>query len=214
MQFTSIIFDLDGTLIDSRADLANAVNFALESAGRERKDNSEIISHVGNGLHDLLVDVLGSHNPTLIEQATKSFEEFYGEHCVDETVLYDDVSSFLRQIKDHLRLGIVTNKPKVFADKILKGLKIDRYFDVVIGGECFDQRKPHPQPIFEALKKLGSPSSSTLMVGDGAQDIQAGRSAEVQTCLAQYGYGYLPSTLKLNPQFCIEKFMDLKEIVG
>ncbi len=210
----TLLFDLDGTLIDSRVDLASAVNFALKSAGRPMKSQDEIIPHVGNGLRILLGNVMGPSDSPSMEKAIAGFSYYYLDHCVDKTTLYDGVRDTIESFSGKITMGIVTNKPKVFSEMIIKSLGLAPFISFIIGGDSLPERKPHPAPLFEALKALNGSPTSALMLGDGPQDIQAGHAAGTQTAVARYGYGYRPETLDLKPDYVVDRFTDLKEIVG
>ncbi len=209
----TLLFDLDGTLIDSRADLTSAVNCALQAAGRPPKSQDEVVPHVGNGLQILLKQVLGPSANGALKLATEAFIAYYDAHCVDETTLYDGVLDGLNDLKTSARFAVVTNKPAGFAKKIIERLDLSPLLPVVIGGDSLAERKPHPAPFLKALHDLGGEAASALVVGDGPQDVKGGQAAGLKTCVAQYGYGYAPSLLELKPDYTIKAFKELKEIV-
>lgn len=211
--FNTVLFDLDGTLVDSRTDLSNAVNHALETVGRPRQPEKKIIPYVGNGLKSLISSVLGKSSPETLEVAVKAFEDFYNDHCVDKTVLYEQVFDSLKVLSNRAKLGIVTNKPFRFAEKIVRQLGIQSFLTVIIGGDSTPEKKPHPTPILEGVKRTGGNCSETILVGDGHQDMLAGRAAGLFTCAARYGYGFTPLILDYGPDFIIDRFEQLKEIV-
>lgn len=212
-EIKTVLFDLDGTLVDSRADLANAVNFALKSVKEPIKTHAEIIPHVGNGLRVLLSEVMGPVSDEILEESIRSFSTFYDEHCLDETFLYEDVKDVLLELSSSRQVGIVTNKPVQFAEKIIHHLGLENIVSVVVGGDSLPQKKPHPAPVLKALRDLGAVSLSAMLVGDGIQDIQAGQAAGLLTCIARYGYGFRSESLDLKPDFEINRFNELKEIV-
>lgn len=210
----TLLFDLDGTLVDSRADLSNAVNHALKATRQPEQFQVEIVPHVGNGLRVLLSEVMGPVSDEILESAILAFSDFYADHCVDHTVLYADVAECLREFHLRLKIGVVTNKPEVFAKKIIQELGVGEYVSVIVGGDTLPEKKPHPAPVLKAVSDLGGISTSALVVGDGAQDIMAGQSAGVLTCLARYGYGFHPDFAQLKPDFQINNFKEIKEIVS
>jgi phosphoglycolate phosphatase len=212
-RFKTILLDLDGTLIDSRIDLANAVNFALNGIGRQTKAESEIIPHVGNGLRTLLGNVLQTFSESEMEKAIQLFSEFYDQHCVDQTKFYKGVEECVYHLSPAVKFAIVTNKPYRFALKIIGELGLANEIPVIVGGDSLKEKKPHPAPIFRAMEELSATKTSTLMVGDGHQDVEAGQAAGIKTCAARYGYGFKEETLLLKPDFTINKFLEIKEIV-
>jgi phosphoglycolate phosphatase len=213
-KYDTVLFDLDGTLVDSRADLAASVNHALKTAGQPLQSEEQIIPHVGNGLRKLLANVFGPVDDSLLEIGIAAFSEHYSDHCVDKTVLYEDVATALKDLaKNDVKLAVVTNKPWAFAEKILHALDVSPLFSAVIGGDSTPEKKPHPAPILAALKKLECDAKNALILGDGIQDIKAGQAANLKTCAALYGYGFNKETLALRPDFSINRFKEIKEIV-
>jgi phosphoglycolate phosphatase len=209
----TVLFDLDGTLIDSRADLTSSVNHALRTIGRPTRTEAEVVPHVGNGLGMLLSAIIGPVQESILKQATDAFVAHYDEHCVDETTLYEGVLPTINALRAKTRLGVVTNKPRGFAVKILEKLDVGDIISVVIGGDTLPERKPHPAPLLRAVKDLGGLVASTLVVGDGIQDIKAGQAAGSRTCVARYGYGFSKELLEMKPDYTIQTFDELKEIV-
>jgi phosphoglycolate phosphatase len=209
----AVVFDLDGTLVDSRADLADAVNHALRSTGQPEQSEADIIPHVGNGMRVLLSEVFGPVPDETLEAGIASFVAYYEKHCLDRTKLYAGVKEALDELSRNAKLAIVTNKPVRFTDMILSGLGIRDRLSSVVGGDSLAERKPHPAPVLKALDEMGASPLASLMVGDGVQDIMAGQAAGLKTCVARYGYGFNADTLDLRPTFEINAFSDIKEIV-
>ena len=210
----TLLFDLDGTLIDSREDLANAVNFALSEVGQPPQVHADIIPHVGNGLRVLLSEVLGPVPTEVLDASIRSFSLYYDEHCLDKTVLYQNVKPVLFELAQSCKMAVVTNKPERFSRKIIGKLGLSELFGVVIGGDTLAERKPHPRPVMKALTDLNRSAESSLFIGDGIQDIQAAQAAGVRSCVVKYGYGFQSSFLSMAPDFQIDGFSELKEIVS
>jgi phosphoglycolate phosphatase len=209
----SLLLDLDGTLIDSRADLTDAVNAALVAVGQSPQEQSEIVPHVGNGVRRLLSDVLGPVPDEDLEKALGAFAAHYERHCLDKTKLYPHVEEGLNFLHRRFRIGVVTNKPERFARRILQELGVQPYVLSLVGGDALPDRKPHPGPLLRAVNELKSNPESALVVGDGPQDIQAGQAAGARTCVARYGFGFRSEHLELKPDYVINDFSELKEIV-
>jgi phosphoglycolate phosphatase len=209
----AVVFDLDGTLIDSRSDISNAVNHALRSAGQPEQPEADIVPHVGNGMRVLLSEVFGPVPDETLEAGIAAFVAYYQKHCLDHTRLYAGVKESLEALSRTAKLAVVTNKPVRFTEQILEGLGIRGQLAVVVGGDSLSERKPHPAPVLRALDEMGASPLAALMVGDGVQDIMAGQAAGTQTCVARYGYGFNADTLDLQPTFQIDAFSDIKEIV-
>jgi len=212
-RFQAVLFDLDGTLIDSRLDLANAVNHALGTVGLPQQTEAGITVHVGNGLRVLLSEVMGPVAESVLERGIGAFSSFYDQHCTDRTILYPGVDEVLRSLAGLLKFAVVTNKPERFAIKIVEKLGLGDLMPVIVGGDTLPEKKPHPAPVLKALTDLKCEPDEALMVGDGFQDILAAQTAGVRSCAAEYGYGFRIETLDLKPDFKIRRFTELKEIV-
>lgn len=202
-----LLFDLDGTLIDSREDLAAAVNHVRLSRRLSELSVEEIVPHIGSGMDRLLQETVGD------TKGRELFIEFYGSHCVDQTRPYDGVKTILKEFSKKIRLGIVTNKPKGFSLKILDKLQLLGNFSVVVGGDSLKKKKPDPAPVRAALKELKAEAGRSWMIGDGWQDIEAGKRAGLRTCAVEYGFGYGKAVADLKPDRTVRKFEDVKEIL-
>ena len=207
-----IIFDLDGTLIDSRLDLANSVNYTRSYLGLPVLENELIYSYVGDGASMLIRRALGREpSDTEIKQALEIFLHYYKQHLLDHTVLYPGVREALDRL-DSLTLTVLTNKPVDPSNAILKGLGVQNKFAVVYGGNSFEQKKPDPVGIHRILQDTGISRERALMVGDSWIDIQTGRNAEIVTCGVTYGLA--SDTLQqAQPDFLIGDMRELLRIV-
>lgn len=194
-----LIFDLDGTLIDSRLDLANAVNAALEQMGRPRLPNERIYSYVGNGAPVLLRRAMGDEAPQEdVDQALARFLDYYGEHLLDHTRPYPGVNGALRRFHDAgLRMAVLTNKPERLSRRLVEGLGWKDLFFRVYGGDSLPEKKPHPVGIETLMREAGADKDETLMVGDSAVDVLTARNAGVP--VAAVTYGLQPETLEQYP---------------
>ena len=193
-----IIFDLDGTLIDSSPDLALAINHMLGKLNRQTFTTDTIHHWVGNGAEMLVKRaLLGQRelnetlNPTLVSEALEIFLDFYATHLTVDTITYPHVPSTLKHLKEHgYRLAIVTNKPLKFVEPILSALNIKEYFGLYLGGDSLEQRKPHPMPLLHVCEQLDVTVEESLMVGDSKNDILAARACNMQSVGLSYGYNY------------------------
>lgn len=180
------LFDLDGTLIDSKGDIASSVNLALARAGLSHLPPSRIASFIGDGVRKLversLLEVLnGEPGEPLVLRVMDLYLEEYGKHLLDTTRLLQGVEETLRSL-DWACLAVVTNKPERFSRQILDALGIGQRFRLVLGGDSTRLRKPDPAPLLEAMDRCGAISRDTVMVGDSAVDIRAGKAAGAVTC--------------------------------
>jgi len=180
------IFDLDGTLIDSRADIAFALNLMLARMKMPPLHPSRIADFVGSGVPVLversLKEVTGREpGSELVEKGIVLFKEEYGNHLLDQTRLCYGVCDALDRLA-WADFAVVTNKPEGFSRRILAGLGIETRFRAILGGDSIQKRKPDPEALFKAMQFCGVSQSETAMVGDSAVDIQAGKAAGIATC--------------------------------
>jgi phosphoglycolate phosphatase len=190
-----LIFDLDGTLIDSRLDLANAVNATRVHMGMQPLANERVYSYVGNGAPVLLRRALGeAASEADVEHGLAFFLEYYRHHDLDHTVLYPGVGESLERFHAAgKRMAVLTNKPVRMSRHILEGLGVGQYFFQVYGGNSFEQKKPHPMGVEALLQEAGVGRSDALMVGDSSVDIQTARNAGILA--AGLTYGFQPESL-------------------
>jgi len=207
-----IIFDLDGTLVDSREDIANAVNFTLKYTGLKEKSKQEISSYIGKGLEDLIRKSLGKRQGALLGRALSVFEEYYRKHSTDKSVLYPNIKEILEHFKDKKKV-IITNRNYEFALITLKSLDIYNYFKDVVGGDDVGCAKPSSCPVDKILCSLNVNKEKTIIVGDMDIDILAGKRAGIVTCAVTYGIGRKEDIIKAKPDFIIDNMIELKNII-
>lgn len=189
-----IIFDLDGTLIDSSSDVAYAANRTLKSMGYGGFDVERIKEDVGWGVKVLLERLMPQELPERIMEARRCFLGFYGEHLVVDTYLYPGVEETITRFAAlGKKMAIVTNKPEALTLRLLDTMKIGgtslrRYFPVVVGGDTLAVRKPSPEPVQAAITAAGGAQDAAVMVGDSPVDAEAGRGAGVFTIGVTYGF--------------------------
>jgi phosphoglycolate phosphatase len=185
-----LIFDLDGTLIDSRYDLANAVNATRGHMGMSALENERVYSYVGNGAPVLIRRALGEQaTEAEVQEALEFFLEYYREHPLDHTTLYPGVRETLDRFRAAgKRLAVLTNKPVRISRTILDGLGVSGHFFQVYGGNSFEFKKPNPIGVEALMKEAGVGREQTLMVGDSAIDVLTARNAGVRCCGVTYGF--------------------------
>jgi phosphoglycolate phosphatase len=185
-----IIFDLDGTLIDSSRDLAVATNAMRANFGLGPLDQSVINSYVGNGAPALVHRALGQRASEQQQaDALQFFMQFYRAHSLEHTKLYPGVSEALENLlaAGHT-LGVLTNKPEKISQDILAGLAVAGHFFGIYGGNTFPQKKPNPIGILTMSNETGIGLEETVMVGDSSVDVQTARNAEVRSCGVTWGF--------------------------
>lgn len=205
-----LIFDLDGTLIDSKRDLALSVNAALQHSGRTPMEAERIYGYVGDGAPTLIRRALGSSaNDGEVESALAYFLSYYRAHMLDNTVPYPGVREGLDLLSGHV-MAVLTNKPERFSRAILDGLDLSRYFRWVYGGNSFERKKPDPMGVEIILKDAGATSGEAMMVGDSEIDVQTARNAGIWACGVTYGLGSarLPS---VSPDILVDTLEELPQ---
>lgn len=209
-----VIFDLDGTLIDSSRDIAWSANMVLYSMGYDRLDMEVIKESIGWGVKNLLEKLMPEETPESIDAARLKFLAFYGGHLVVETTIYPGVVEIMEYLKAGGRkMAIVTNKPHALSVAILDELRLSRYFSAVLGGDSLPNRKPHPEPVMKVLSLLGVAPSASVIVGDSPVDCEAGRSARVGTVGVTYGFRGREELEGAGCDFIIDSILELKGCV-
>jgi phosphoglycolate phosphatase len=190
-----LIFDLDGTLIDSKLDLAHAVNATRAHMGLTALEHERVYSYVGNGAPVLIRRALGAKaSEQEVQEALEFFLEYYRDHYLDYTTLYPGVREALDRLRDAgKRLAVLTNKPVRISKAILDGLGVGGHFFQVYGGNSFDFKKPHPIGVERLIEESGIPAERALMIGDSSVDVQTAINARIASCGVTYGFQ--PETL-------------------
>ncbi|KMT66650.1 phosphoglycolate phosphatase [Catenovulum maritimum] len=214
-----LLFDLDGTLVNSAPDLALAVNRTLKDLGKKTFDGDTIHHWVGNGAKVLIsralsgsADIDPKLDQSLINDALAIFLAHYEQCLCVESVLYPGVKEGLVSLKSAgFRLAIITNKPAVFIQPILEGLEVDNLFELLIGGDTLPQRKPDPAQLNYALAELNVTAEQCWMIGDSKNDILAAKAANIASVGLTYGYNYGESIANYHPELCFDTFAQLTE---
>lgn len=216
----AILFDLDGTLIDSVPDLAEAVNEMLKTLERKTFSEDTIRYWVGNGAQMLVKRALSgqteidkSLDPVLFEKALEIFLTLYAKNLCKDTKAYPNVSSTLYALSAAgYRLVIVTNKPYDFVAPILKGLELDSLFEFWLGGDSLEKKKPDPLPLLHACERLELNVDQCVMVGDSKNDLMAANAVGMDSVGVTYGYNYGEKVSVYDPNFIVEDFSDILSI--
>lgn len=208
-------FDLDGTLVESIHDLQDSVNYVLARFGLKPLREEEVRGFVGDGVRMLVARSLRAAGVEtdfkLVDEALDIFRSHYLEHCLDTTALFPEVAETLEHFKNKI-LAVVTNKPALFARRILEGLGVAHYFSDILGDGNSNELKPDPWSLVFLLEKHDILPSEAVMVGDGKNDISAARRAGYKSCAVTYGNTKREILEELKPDFICDSFADLKKI--
>lgn len=211
---SGVVFDLDGTLVDSRRDIAEAANHALDKNGFAQLPHDELESYVGDGAPALLsraarLDVTDERVRVLVAD----FLDYYAEHPIDHTALMPGALRALDELENYA-LGVCTNKPRRTSLAVLEGLELDARFSGVVAGDDLPERKPHPAPVLEAARRIGVPVSEVIMVGDGPQDVLSGRAAGAYTVGVRGGIQPFERLAAAEPHAVIDTLAELPALVS
>ncbi len=189
MNYKAVIYDLDGTILDSRADIVNTTKATIKHMGGVMLDDSVIHHYVGKGLIDLVRQSLGDITTEELNRAVVFFNAHYHEHCIDESRLYAGCTELVHELKiKNINQAIFTNKPQTHTDVILKGLECREWFDHVHGAETGHAYKPDLKTTEHVLKTLGVSAAETLMIGDSSVDFHTAKNAGMDCVLLFHGY--------------------------
>ncbi len=218
---TTILYDLDGTLIDSAPDLSRSINHMLISMGKDRFDDDTIHHWVGNGSQVLVKRALVGKrdfdediDSELFDKAFKIFMDHYRDNLCNGTYLYPSVQNTLEKLKKYkYKQVIVTNKPAEFVQPIIDKLGIDEYIDYFIGGDSLSVKKPDPAPLLHICKKFELEISECIMIGDSRNDILAAKACGMDSIAVSYGYNYGEDISIYDPSVTVDKLSDIIPIV-
>jgi phosphoglycolate phosphatase len=195
-----LIFDLDGTLCDTKEDIATSVNNTLSELGLPEKPRELIFTYVGSGVRRLIQQAVGEESGERFDRAIEVFRRHYMDHLLDSTLPYPG----MEEVLDHYqgkKKAVVTNKPIHYTERILKGLGLDTRFDLIVGGENGLPLKPAPDMILYVVDRLNILKDRCVMIGDGMNDILASRTAGVRVCAVGYGLGDSDELREAKPDF-------------
>jgi phosphoglycolate phosphatase len=206
-----IIFDLDGTLVDSKHDIASCVNMTLTKFGINPLAVEVIARHVGTGIRPLLSEVAQQNTSIGLPALLGEFERCYEQQLAVQTRPYPGILGVLEHFSSK-KLVVLTNKMQRFGDKLIKELDLTKFFEAIYGREAFPKHKPDPLPVVEICRNHKTEPLKTVIVGDTEIDMIAGKRAGVFTCAALFGYGDRTALLTTKPDFEIHSPVELVKI--
>jgi len=187
MPIKLILFDLDGTLVDTSKDITTALNYALKQYGMKKLTVQETIKMVGEGITRLIEKILGDKKIHMRDEIIRRFIEYYSEHLSDYSHEYPYVRETLEQLNGYKK-AVISNKRESLSVELLEKLDLLKYFNLVAGSDTTSQKKPSPVPIFHIMEKLDAKPYESMIVGDSSFDIEAGKKAGIKTVAVTYGY--------------------------
>ena len=209
-----IMYDLDGTLVDSVPDLAIAIDLMLADLGMPQAGEDKVRLWVGNGIpvmvqralaDDINGDQPGRVDKELFNRALPLFEQYYDRELGLHSYLYPGVQEFLQTMTDRgVKQAVVTNKSEQFTEKLLKLKLIDQHFSLLLGGDSLEEKKPHPLPLLHVCKHFAISKEQSLMIGDSSNDIKAARAAGITVYALPYGYNHGLPIEQSNPDLVID----------
>ncbi len=207
-----VVFDLDGTLVDSRQDISRAVNEGIVSVGGRRRPDLEIVPHIGRPLLDIFRDLLPVELCPKAERAAEAYRKYFFDHCVDRSRFCPGAKECLESLQV-VTLAVATTKMTFMAVRVLEQMGIAHHFDLVQGSDGIP-KKPDPAVLVQVLRKLCKKAGRSWVVGDTVYDIQAGKAAGMRTCAVTYGIGR-PDELKgAAPDLLVDTLADLPAGIG
>ncbi len=216
-----ILFDLDGTLIDSVPDLAFCINSMLSQLDMATVPDDSVRNWVGNGIQRLVERALSNDldaypETDLLERAMPIFMELYAANTSQRSYLYEGVLDALDYLQGcpNIQLGCVTNKAEQFTLPLLRDQGIAERFGIIISGDSLPEKKPHPLPLLHAAKRLGVTPTESLMVGDSKSDVKAARAAGFQVICTTYGYNHGEDIHHYKPDAVVDSLAELKTLIA
>lgn len=210
-----LIFDLDGTLVDTCPDIIETVKYIIDRYGFQQKSDAFIRSCIGGGARNVLLKALGADQAALIDaEILPLFVAYYTEHCDNKTFAYDGVETVLQHYKNQGKaLSVATFKIRSATEKILKKLKLIDYFDILVTADDVKNPKPHPDCIIAILDYYNCNPAKAVLIGDTKTDYLTGTNAGIDVCGVTFGYGDPDEMRALKPAYVIDTMEELTAVL-
>ena len=203
-----IMYDLDGTLVDTLQDITEAANHLLDHFGLPRRSSMEIRGFIGGGVEELIRRCLGTDDPVRLEEGIAIYRAHYRQHLLDHSRLYPDAQRLLEYFKSR-RQAVITNKPNPYSTDILRSLGVAEYFFAIIGGNSGFAIKPDPESMMALMQREQVSPPQTLFIGDSPVDVEAGRRAGTMTVTVTHGFSDEPELRAASPDLIVRGFNEL-----
>jgi 2-phosphoglycolate phosphatase len=213
-EIKGVLFDLDGTLIDSKKDIAAAANAARIHFGMPALPLETVLGYIGWGIEHLNRQTLETDEPAKLAEGLEVLKSHYREHCVDQTIIFPGTRELLDNLKSQsLKIGLVSNKPHEFTLMTLEKLGLQPYFQVALGEGPLAHKKPHPEPLLTALKQMGIPPEEAIMIGDSTVDVEAARAAGMRVGIVSHGFVPREYLAASHPDWLVDSLADFLKIL-
>ena len=214
MKYNSVVFDLDGTLLDTLGDLRDSVNFALQKNNLPERTTEEIRSFVGNGIRLLIELSVPENTPVEItDQCFQDFKEYYKDHSAILTKPYDDIIDLMKTLKfKGVKIAVVSNKAD-FAVKTLMEDYFSGLYDCAYGERAGVPRKPEPDGVLDAIKEMGSEIENTVYIGDSEVDVVTSKNAKLPCIAVTWGFRDKKVLESLNPEYIVDSPKEILNII-
>ncbi len=203
-----IVYDLDGTLVDTLQDITNAANYMLSQMRAAALAPDQVRRFVGRGMHQLIVDCLQTEDPGRIAEGMQIYRAYYREHLVDHSRLYPGVLAVLEYFQTRTQ-AVISNKPNPYSKDLLEALGIGSYFLEVIGGDDPYPRKPDPSSLRVLIERAGVSAEETMIIGDSPIDVETGRRAGIFTATVTHGLSDRDDLISARPDAMVDSFESL-----
>lgn len=212
-----VLFDLDGTLVDTAPDLAAGVDHMLEAMGLAPVGEARVRTWIGHGVNHLVKRALAATTGSELERFERGlqlFLDYYADHVSDRTLPYPGVVEALEALVERgLRLGVVTNKPARFTEPLLESLSLRKAFHAVVSGDAVTEKKPAAEPLLQAVRLCGGDTHNSIMVGDSMTDVEAARRAGLGVVGVPYGYNHGDAEFWTAPDVMIQSLGELPALL-
>lgn len=199
-----IMFDMDGTLVDSGSMIANTINYVRGNIGLELLEKHHILTNVNDPNINTAEFFYGTQHFT--DEQTVLFETYYNQNCLRDLEVYEGIEPLLKELQGEFKLAVATNASSVFANKMLQHLGLRQYFDLLYGYDSVSQPKPHPEMVYKIMDEVKTTKEKSLLVGDSHKDIQAATNAGVDSILVNWGFSD-------HEEDAIESVSELQQII-
>jgi phosphoglycolate phosphatase len=207
-----IVYDFDGTLVDTLFDIADAVNLSLDELGLRTLSRETVCKYVGKGVERLMAQSIEGTGYSDLSHACQLFRKHYSENLMNHTRFYPAGREILHHFRDK-RQAICSNKPEDFVRRILVSLKSLEAFDAILGGDSLTTRKPDPEGLLHLLDRFQCSPEQAVLVGDSPVDIETGKRAGVYTCVVTFGFGDATEIASAGPDCSIDNLLELKNLL-